>query len=238
VIPEPSPFLVRTFVALALLVAPALPLGIHYAIHRADNNRAAARRAGLIALAGVTLWLAVTFAAAASGLLRFGPLPPPITFVLVPMFAGVVAFTRSNLGRRLAAAVPLAALVGFQAFRLPLELIMHRAYSEGLMPVQMSYSGLNYDILTGISALVASALLLIGRMPTWGVKIWNWCGTLLLINVVMIALLSTPTPIRMFEGEPANVWIVDAPFIWLPALFVGYALLGHLLVFRKLRSVS
>jgi hypothetical protein len=31
--------------------------------------------------------------------------------------------------------VPLWALVGFQIFRLPLELLMHRAYVEGLLPV-------------------------------------------------------------------------------------------------------
>ena len=49
-------------------------------------------------------------------------------------------------------------LVGVQGFRLPLELAMHRMYERGIMPVQMSYSGLNYDILTGIRALVVAAL--------------------------------------------------------------------------------
>jgi hypothetical protein len=48
--------------------------------------------------------------------------------------------------------VPLAVLVGVQGFRLPLELLMHRAYAEGLMPVQMSYSGRNFDIVTGTTA--------------------------------------------------------------------------------------
>lgn len=235
-IPEASAFLVCTFVALAFLVAPALPLAVYWAVLRRDKDPATARRLGLLAFGGVSLWMVITFGAAASGLLRFGPLPPPITFVLVPMFVGVIALARSPLGQRLATDIPLAALVGIQAFRLPLELIMHRAYSEGVMPVQMSYSGFNYDILTGIGALVVASLLVLKRMPTWGVKIWNWGGSLLLLNIVVIALLSTPTPMRLFRQEPANVWIVDPPFIWLPALFVGYALLGHLLVFRKLRS--
>lgn len=235
-IPEASPFLVRAFVALAFLVAPALPLGLYWAVLRRDNDRIAARRLGLLAFGGVSLWLAITYAAAASGSLKFGPLPPPLTLVLVPMFVGVITLARSRVGQRLATDVPLAALVGIQVFRLPLESIMHRAYAEGLMPRQMSYSALNFDILTGIGALVVAALLLLQRMPAWGVKIWNWGGTLLLLNIIVIALLSTPTPIRLFQQEPANVWIVDAPFIWLPALFVGYALLGHLLVFRRLRS--
>jgi hypothetical protein len=234
-IPEPSSFLVTAFVALAIVVAPGLAFAIFWAFRHRANDATSGRRLGLLALGGVALWMAVTYALAASGLLEFGPLPPPIAFVLVPMFIGIVLFARSRLGQRLAADVPLAALVAFQAFRWPLELIMHRAYSEGIMPVQMSYSGRNFDILTGISALVVAMLIALKRMPPWGVKIWNWAGTLLLANIVIIALVSTPTPIRVFQNEPANVWITDAPFIWLPALFVAYALLGHLLIFRKLR---
>ncbi len=235
-IPEPSTFLVRSFVVLVLLIAPALPLGVYWGVLRSDNNRKMARRSGLHVMVGVSLWMAITWFAAASGLLEFGPLPPPIMFVLLPMFVGAVVLARSSIGRRVAAGVPLAALVGIQGFRLPLELIMHRAYSEGVMPGQMSYSGLNYDILTGISALVVTSLLLLGRMPTWGVKIWNWGGSILLLNIIVIAVLSTPTPLRVFRQEPANVWIVDTPFVWLPTLFVGYAILGHLLVFRRLRA--
>jgi hypothetical protein len=230
-IPEPSTFLLRSFVVLAVLIAPALPLGVYWGVLRCDNNRTLARRSGLWVMAGVSIWMVVTWAAAASGLLEFGPLPPPITFVVLAMFIGAFALARSSIGQRLAAGVPLAALVGIQGFRLPLELIMHRAYSEGVMPEQMSYSGLNYDIITGICALFVASLLLLGRMPTWGVKIWNWGGSLLLLNIIVIALLSTPTPLRVFRQEPANVWIVDTPFIWLPALFVAYATLGHLLVF-------
>ena len=43
--------------------------------------------------------------------------------------------------RRLALDLPVAALVGYQGFRVLVELLLHRAYTEGLMPVQMSYSG-------------------------------------------------------------------------------------------------
>ena len=233
-IPEPSSFLVNAFIALAIVVAAGLAVATFYAFRRRDNDAASARRMSLLALIAVAAWMAITYAAAAAGLLKFGPLPPRIAFVLIPMFVGVIALARSRFGLRLATDVPLAALVGFQAFRFPLELIMHRAYSEGIMPVQMSYSGRNFDILTGITAVVVAMLIVLKRMPTWGVKIWNWGGTLLLLNIVVIALISTPTPIRLFHNEPANVWIADAPFIWLPALFVAYALLGHLLIFRKL----
>jgi hypothetical protein len=139
------------------------------------------------------------------------------------------------VGGRLAAGVPLAALVGVQAFRFPLELAMHRAYEEGLMPVQMSYSGRNFDIVTGVTAILVAGLLLAGRMPAWGVRLWNWMGLALLVNIVVIANLSTPTPFRVFMNEPANVWISRAPFVWLPAVMVLTAFIGHIVVFRRLR---
>lgn len=65
----------------------------------------------------------------------------------------------SPVGRRLATGLPLWILVAAQSFRPPLELLMHQAYESGLMPVQMSYSALNFDILTGASAVVVALLL-------------------------------------------------------------------------------
>ena len=59
---------------------------------------------------------------------------------------------RSN-STRPANHVPLWILVAVQGFRLPLELAMHRLYERGIMPEQMSYSGRNFDIVTGATAL-------------------------------------------------------------------------------------
>jgi hypothetical protein len=61
-----------------------------------------------------------------------------LTFFLGALFVGAVY----ESGRRSGLRLPLAALVGYQGFRVVVELLLHRAYVEGLMPVQMSYSGL------------------------------------------------------------------------------------------------
>jgi hypothetical protein len=94
------------------------------------------------------------------------------------MMGAIAAATAfSGFGGRLAEFLPLWALVGAQAFRLPLELAMDAMYARGVMPVELSYSGRNFDILTGITY---------------------------------------------------------PPFVWLPAVMVLAALVGHLLIFRKL----
>jgi hypothetical protein len=148
----------------------------------------------------------------------------------------VVGIGTSRLGYRLATTVPLAVLVGWQVFRVPLELLMHQAAAEGVMPPQMSYSGLNYDIVTGATAPVVAGLIAAGRAPRLLVQAWNAMGLLLVLTVITIGFLSAPVPFRVFHNEPANVWITQFPFVWLPAVMVATALLGHILVFRRLRQ--
>jgi hypothetical protein len=231
-----STLLIASFFALAVLVAAAFPLLLYRAERGLGASPMGASRSAAMAALATLIWMTVTFAAAATGLLAFGPLPPPLGMLFLMIVVGATALAFSRVGERLALGLPLAALVGAQCFRFPLELIMHRAYSEGVMPVQMSYSGLNFDIVTGITALVVAALLLAGRMPLWGVRVWNWLGSLLLVNVLIIAWLSAPTPLRLFMNEPANEWVTTAPFVWLPSVFVFAALLGHLVLFRRLRA--
>ena len=190
----------------------------------------------MLAALGTALWMGFTGTLAASGRLTFGPMPPPVGILFVAIIVLGLVLGLSRVGERLALGLPLAVLVGVQGFRFPLELLMHRAYTEGVMPEQMSYSGWNFDIVTGITAIVVAGMLLAGRMPLWGVRLWNWLGFLLLINIVTIACVSAPTPFRMFLNEPANVWITRAPFVWLPSVLVLTAFLGHIVVFRRLRA--
>jgi hypothetical protein len=137
----------------------------------------------------------------------------------------------SPLGRRLASYLPLWSLVAVQAFRLPLELAMHGMYERGIMPVQMSYAGLNFDILTGATAIVVAALSATGRGGRALVIAWNVIGLVLLVNIVVISVLSTPR-FHYFGEEQLNVWITYPPFVWLPTVMVLTALAGHLLIFR------
>ena len=217
-------------------LAAAFPVLLHRAGSATGDAARASRRAGRAALA-TAAWMAATFAAAAAGRLSFTTVPPTMMVVIVLSLALALRIGLSGMGGRIAAGVPLAVLVGVQGFRLPLELLMHRAYAEGLMPVQMSYSGRNFDIVTGSTALVLAAALWLApqRVSPRLVLAWNVLGSALLLNVLTIALLSAPTPLRVFTNEPANTWITQAPFVWLPAVFVLAALAGHVVIFRRLR---
>ncbi len=58
-------------------------------------------------------------------------------------------------------------------------------------------------------------------------------GFALLVNVVTIAILSTPV-FRWFGNERLNIFVTYPPFVWLPAILVTAALTGHILVWRWL----
>jgi hypothetical protein len=182
--------------------------------------------------------LAVEGWLADAGIMRqWEQVPPPLVPLVIVAMAMALTAALSSFGGRLAVRVPLAALVGFQGFRLPLELAMHRAALDGLMPVQMSYSGWNFDIVTGASALVVAGLLAAGFAPRWLVVAWNTLGSALLLIIVTIAVASTPT-FAAFGPDRLNTWVADPPYVWLPGVLVPAALFGHLLAWRALASHS
>ena len=233
-----SAMLRSSFVAVTLLVAGLFVVAVRWSAVRTGLDRRAALRRTIVAAGLAAAWIALTGVAAARGALHFQT--PPTMLALFPcVLAIAVGLALSPLGRRIAFGLPLAALVGYQGFRVLVELVMHRAYVEGLMPVQMSYSGRNFDIVTGLTALLLGAWLLTGKRQSRGlVFAWNTLGLALLANVVGVALLSAPTPLRVFMNEPANVWITQAPWVWLPAVMVLAALCGHVLVYRRLFGES
>ncbi len=226
------------FVVLPLLVAAGFVLACEWAGRRLGESTVVRRRRTVKVGVAVLAWLLLTALAGASGVLRrFDTLPPPLVGLVLAVTALGIGVACSPLGTLLVRGLPLWVLVGSQVFRFPLELLMHRAYVEGVMPVQMSYSGQNYDILTGISAGVLGWWLARRRVSPRVVAAWNLLGFALLVNIVTIAILSTPI-FRWFGDDRLNTFVSYPPFVWLPAVLVTAALMGHVLVWRKLAADS
>ena len=224
--PHASTLVTLGIPGLALLVVALVGIAI---LRFADG-----RRAAWYAL-GAGAWLLATGVLGQTGFLAGGEgLPPRFVVVMVPMFALPIWLGLSRLGGQLASA-PFALLIGFQAFRLPLELVMHQAALEGTMPIQMTYTGLNFDIVTGGTAAVVALLAARGLAPRWLLLAWNALGTLLLVAILIIAVASLPA-FAAFGRDPAqvNTWVAYFPFVWLPAGLVSAAVLGHVLLWRRL----
>ena len=202
----------------------------------------AARRAGLdprrhtrIAAALALGWCGLQAALAGGGVLaRFDAMPPPLALFVAAVFAFGIGLGASRFTAPLAHALPLAGLVGFQAFRLPLELLMHEAARAGVMPSLLSFSGWNFDVATGTLALPVAALVAAGRAPRWLVGAWNALGCCALAMIAVIAVVTAPF-VRACGPEQSNDWVAYLPFVFLPGVMVVAALAGHVLVWRRLR---
>jgi hypothetical protein len=100
----------------------------------------ALRRAGVGALSSIALlsaYLVIPAVLAQIGALdRYDPLPAPALMLVLALTLSTVAITMfSSLGARLIRAIPLGGLIALQAFRIPVEWVLHRLYLEGVIPV-------------------------------------------------------------------------------------------------------
>lgn len=217
------------FVVIPLLLVGLLLWGTAVA-YRGDSARGTVLLIGAFAAA----WMTATWLGASTGVFRlWDATPPPFAFLVIAIAALACLLAFSPLGTRLITAVPLWVLILVQSFRLPLELAMHARYEQGIMPVQMSYSGRNFDIVTGLTALAVAAI--VRHRKGRGVALaWNVMGLVLVLNVVTVGILSTPR-FAYFGSDRLNVWITYPPYVWLPAVMVLAAIAGHLLIFRSLR---
>lgn len=233
--PQASAFLVTAFTAFSVTLALLFLVLVAWAGRRMHEPGAKTAQWVLLTASAAAAWMALSWFAADSGFFaQFDRRPPPIVLLMLAVLLVSSAIAFSPLGTRLARGLPVAALVGFQSFRFPLELLMHRAATEGVMPEQMSYSGRNFDILTGLSAMVVAFALYRGA-PLLIAAIWNVAGALLLANILFVALASTPV-FAAFGPDRLNTWVAHPPFVWLPAVMVVLAIAGHLTIWRAFRT--
>jgi len=179
--------------------------------------------------AGLGAWLGMLAALVATG--RLDALPEhglPIFFGSILIVWTAIAF--SPIGGRVAAAVPIPALVAFQAFRLPLELVLHAWAAQGTIPDVMTWTGENWDIVTGIVAIACAPFARRTHAAAW---IANVVGIVLLVNVMRVAMLAAPVTFGWHLAQPLLV-ALHLPYSLIGPVCFGGALFGHLVLTRAL----
>jgi len=117
--------------------------------------------------------------------------------------------------------------------RILVEIVLWRALLLNLLPIQMTFEGHNFDALNGLLAIPVA--MIIKKKWSPGISLaYNIIGLLLLLNILVIAVLSMPTPIRCFMNEPANTLVGEFPFIYLPAVLVVTAYSLHIFSLRQI----
>ncbi len=231
---NPSNTLVASFSLVVVAVAVAQVLSVAFV---ADSPKRFSGPAALAASLVIAAWLAFTGAVAPRvGLVTASPVLQLLLLCLVPALLAI-GVAASPYGAKLSTGLSLGALVGIHAFRLPLGLTMHRAFVEGLVSVPLSYSGQNYDILIGALAAALGLWSFKRSLSPRLVRLFNIVGIALMCNLVLVAGLLLAQG-RAGEAGKADaavaVWMTQLPFSWLFTFLVPSALLGHLLILRRL----
>ena len=221
-----SPASVAAFVAIVVAVVAALPAGTWWAHRRLGLP---AERPTLWVTLGLVAWLALTCVPVAAGVIKSRPMPG-VPFYLVGVNLVALLFALSPFGKRLALGLPLAALVAFQAFRLPLELVLHAWADHGTIPRTMTWDGQNLDVITGIVALLAAPMATRWRAAAW---VANVVGIALLMNVGRVAVMSSPLPFA-WGVEPPLQLVMYLPYALIAPVCVAGALAGHVILTRAL----
>lgn len=166
----------------------------------------------------------------------FSALPPRLAFAMLPPLILVLLFTRSRAGKEFLQYIQPQWLIYLQSFRILVEIAIWLLVRNGLLPVQMSFEGRNFDILTGLLAFPIGYYCFVKK--TWSPVIallYNIAGLVLLVNIVTISTLSMPTPLRVFYNQPDSSVLAKFPFIYVSGLLVPLAYTLHILSLRQWR---
>ena len=189
----------------------------------------------------VTIWGIALSGLSISGFLSdFSNFPPRMFIVLVLPLVVVVFLSFSKTLSSIVSGIPPEWFIYIQSFRIIVEILLWLLFLDDLLPVQMTFEGRNWDVLVGITGPIVGYFCFSRSNYRQGlVIVWNIFGLLLLLNILVIAVLSMPSPIRIFTNEPANIIVARFPFVLLPGILVPIAYSMHifslkqLLVFRK-----
>jgi len=162
--------------------------------------------------------------------------PPKIilTGILPAIITIIIAFSTQK-GRQFIDSLPLKNLTYLNIVRIPVEIVLYWLFLNKTIPELMTFEGRNFDILAGITApIIAYFGLTKTTLSRQTILLWNFICLSLLLNIVINALLSAPSPIQKFAFDQPNIAILNFPFSWLPTFIVPIVLFGHLTSIRQL----
>ena len=186
-------------------------------------------------VSGLIIWTLFVSIWSLSGKMQdFSVFPFNFMPVLVIPLITILVITFSKTFAEIVIHIPPQNLIRLQSFRIFVEILLWALFIRNLAPVQMTFEGRNFDILSGITAIVVAYLVAKNSISKTVLVVWNIACLGILINIVSIAILSMPTPFRVFMNEPVNTIVAQFPISLLPGLLVPLAYALHFFSIRQI----
>ena len=203
-----------------------------------NSNSETTRKKSIPVFIGLTIWLIIQTVLTLKNIYNTdtNSFPPKIILTgILPTILTVILLFVISKGRQFIDSLPLKNLTYLNIVRIPVEIVLFWLFLHKAIPELMTFEGRNFDILAGLTApFIAYFGLTKQKISRKAILIWNFVCLGLLINIVVNALFSAPSPIQKFAFEQPNIAILNFPFSWLPTFIVPIVLFGHLTSIRQL----
>jgi hypothetical protein len=203
-----------------------------------NSNSEQTRKKATPIFIGLTLWLTIQAVLTYKNVYNSdtNSFPPKIMLIgILPTILIIIFLFATSKGGQFIDSLPLKHLTYLNTVRIPVEIVLFWLFLNKAIPELMTFEGRNFDILAGITApFIAYFGLTKQKLSRQIILIWNFLCLGLLTNIVVNALLSTPSPIQKFAFDQPNIAILNFPFSWLPTFIVPIVLFGHLSSIRQL----
>ena len=191
---------------------------------------------------GILIWLIIQALLSINGIYRQNTdvIPPPIfLFGIAPIIILIVILFISQKGRQFIDSLPLLWITYIHLIRVPVELVLYCLSLHKAVPELMTFEGMNFDILAGLTApFIAYFGIKQKIISRQAVLIWNVISFALLLNVVIVAFLAAPSPLQKLSFDQPNLAVLYFPFCWLPTFIVPVVILAHMTSTRRLLQDS
>lgn len=206
---------------------------IYYAVQRAAEKNS---NTPVIFATSITVWVFIISILTFLGFFQdFDSRPPRLILALAPTILFIATVFTIPKSRAYIARMPITTLTYIHIIRVPVEIVLWWLFMHGWVAEAMTFEGVNYDILSGISAPFAG-LFFVGlkSKSNFAAIAWNVLALGLLINIVSRAVMATPYFFNEAIFDQPNLAVFYFPYILLPLFVVPAVFFSHMVCLYKL----
>lgn len=164
-------------------------------------------------------------------------IPPRFALLIIPPTLLLLFTFVLERGREFLDNLNLKSITLLHIIRFPVEIVLYYLFLAGTIPEEMTFAGRNFDIIMGLTAPLLYYFAFNKKYTHQILLVWNILGVILLVNIVVVAILSTTTPLQQFGFDQPNIAIAHFPFNFLPSIVVPIVFLAHFAAIRHLREL-
>jgi hypothetical protein len=164
-------------------------------------------------------------------------IPPRFVLLIIPPILLIIILFNTQKGKLFIDSLDIKVLTIIHTIRILVEIILFWLFMYKTIPVELTFEGRNFDIISGVTAPIVYYFGFIKQTLSKKLIIsWNIISIGLLLNVVLNSILSSPLLFQKFEFNQPNIAVLNFPFVFLPSLIVPIILFSHFVIIRKLKK--